>query len=200
MTEQAEQRELKVEDIKREAEERRCPVRRTLYYIEKFLSEPMCGKCFPCSLGTYEARTRLINIISGTGTESDILALKRIAGEMIEASRCKKGKDTAKFIREWMETDAFNEHIGGRCPDRECLAYIEYVIDPDKCIMCGDCLVVCKFDAILGEKKKTYLSGYLPYEVIQKRCTKCGECIKVCPTGAIETVDIKAKAEVEIKV
>jgi len=33
---------------------------------------------------------------------------------------------------------------------------------------------------------------------VQKRCTRCGDCVKVCPTGAIEIVDIKAKAELEV--
>ncbi len=191
-------KELKVEDIKKEAEEKHCPAQKTLYYIDKFLSDHMCGKCFPCSLGTYEAKIRLKDIISGKGTEADIFALRLIASEMIEASRCKKGKDTAKFILEWIDMNAFHEHIEGICPERECLAFIGYRIVPEKCIMCGECQVVCKFNAIIGEKKKPYLSGYLPFEIRQKRCVKCGECVKVCPTGAIEIVDIKAKAEVKV--
>ncbi|MEW6213775.1 MAG: hypothetical protein AB1478_01010 [Nitrospirota bacterium] len=55
----SEQKELKVEDIKEEAEEKHCPVQRSLFYIGKFLSDPMCGKCFPCSFGTYETKIRL---------------------------------------------------------------------------------------------------------------------------------------------
>jgi len=195
----SEREELKVTDIKKEAEEKqRCPVQRTIYYIEKFLSDLMCGKCFPCAFGTYDAKIRLKDIISDKGKEADIFVLRRIANEMIVASRCKKGKETARFILEWMGTDTFKEHIEGRCPERECLAYIEYRIDPDKCIMCGECQVVCKFNAITGEKKKTYFSGYLPVEIMQKRCTKCGECVKVCPTEAIDIIDIKAEAEVKV--
>ena len=49
----AEQKELKVEDIKKEAEEKHCPAQKSLYYVEKFLAELMCGKCFPCAYGTY---------------------------------------------------------------------------------------------------------------------------------------------------
>ncbi|MEW6002233.1 MAG: 4Fe-4S binding protein [Nitrospirota bacterium] len=195
----SEQKEIKVEDIKKEAEEKRCPVQRALYYIERFLEDPMCGKCFPCSFGSYEAKIRLKDIISGKGKEVDFPALRRIADRLIESSRCKKGKDTGKFILEWMETEVFRDHIGGRCPDRECLAYIEYRIVPEKCIMCGECQVVCKFNAISGEKKKPYLSGYLTFKIRQKRCTKCGECLKVCPTGAIEIVDIEAKAKVDVE-
>jgi NADH-quinone oxidoreductase subunit F len=186
-------KEKKTEEIKKEAEEIRCPVKRALYYIEEFLSGPMCGKCFPCEFGSYEAKIILQNIIAGKGTESDLLALRKIADEMLEISRCKKGKDTAKFILEWMGTDAYKEHIEGRCPEKECKALIEYRIIPEKCIMCGLCQEACKDNAIIGEKKVSYRSGYLPFEIRQKRCTKCGECIKVCPVEAIEIIDVKVK-------
>ncbi|MCL4492133.1 MAG: 4Fe-4S binding protein [Nitrospirae bacterium] len=184
-----EKKELKVEDIKTAAEGKRCPVQKALYYISEFLSGPMCGKCFPCSMGSYEAKVRLQGIVDGEGTESDLRALRRIASEMAESSMCKKGKDSAKFIMEWMGTDVYREHLEGRCPDKECLALIEYRIITDACTMCGLCKDACKYGAILGEKPKPYLSGYMPYEVRQKRCVKCGECVKVCPEGAIIIVD-----------
>jgi len=190
--------EIKVEDIKKEAEGKRCPVQKAIFYIEGFLADPMCGKCFPCSFGTYEARIRLKEILSGRGTEADIAALKRIAHIMLEASRCKKGKDTARFILDWMDTGAFHEHIEGVCSEKECLAFIEYKIVPEKCVMCGDCKVVCRYDAIVGEKRKPYISGYLPFEIRRKRCTKCGECLDVCPTGAIEIIDIRDYLKVKV--
>lgn len=196
MTDQNEFKPKKVEDIKKEAEERHCPVQKSLYYIENFLSDSMCGKCFPCAYGTYEAKIRLNNIISGKGTGVDIAALRRIAEDMIESSRCKRGKDTATFLLEWMNNESFTVHVEKKCPDRECLELTEYVIVPEKCIMCGECTAVCKFAAIIGEKMKPYQSGYLPFEIIQKRCTRCGECIKVCPTNAIEFHDFIAEAEV----
>jgi len=194
----SESKEVRVEDIKKEAEERRCPVQKTMYYIEKYLADPMCGKCFPCSYGTYEVRARLKEIISGKGTEADIGIIRRIAENLIVSSRCKKGKDTGGFIIEWMKSDDFIKHIEKVCPERECLALIEYRIDPDKCIMCGECKAVCKVNAIVGEKRKLYLSGYLPFEIRQKRCTKCGECLKVCPTDAIMIVDVKEEVEVKV--
>ncbi len=201
MTEQGrmtEQKEKKLEDIRKEAEEKKCHVQRSLFFIHEFLSGPMCGRCFPCSLGSYEARIRLKSITEGTGIEDDILNLKRIAENIIEASRCKKGKDTAKFILDNIDSKEFTEHISGICSNNECLEYIKYIIIPEKCTMCGLCLDVCKDNAIIGEKKKTYLSGYLPFEIVQKRCTKCGECIKVCPTGAIVIAGIKEKEAVGV--
>ncbi len=184
-------KELKVEDIKKLAEEKGCPVQRSLYYITEFLAGPMCGRCFPCAMGSYEAKIRLQNIIEGKGTEADIDAVKRIASDMLEASMCKKGKDTARFILEWMDTGVFHEHIEGRCPSRDCKAFIEYRIIPERCIMCGLCKEACKYNAIIGEKKKPYLSGYLPFEIRQKRCVKCGDCLAVCPTEAVIIVEIK---------
>ncbi|MBI5206047.1 MAG: 4Fe-4S dicluster domain-containing protein [Nitrospirae bacterium] len=194
-----EQKEKKLEDIKKEAEQYKCLVQKSCYFIAEFLSGPMCGKCFPCSLGSYEARIRLKNIIKGRGTEADLLAIKRIATEMLDSSMCKKGKDTAVYMSESIELSPYIEHISGVCRDKECLSLIKYIIIPEQCIICGDCQDVCKDNAIIGEKKKSYLSSYLPFEIVQKRCTKCGECIKVCPYGAIEIVDIKAKVDAEVE-
>lgn len=194
----AEVKELKVEDIKRLAEGRKCPVQKSLYYMKEFLAGPMCGRCLPCSLGSYEARIRMENIVEGRGNEGDLVAIKRIASEMLEGSMCKKGKDTARFILEWMERGAFEEHIQGRCPDLECKALIEYVIIAERCTMCGLCKDVCKYGAIHGEKRKPFMSGYLPFEIRQKRCTKCGECIWVCPEGAIIIVEAVSKKPVGV--
>lgn len=185
----SEQKELKVEDIKKAAEVKGCPVQQALYYVTEFLSGPMCGRCFPCAFGSYEARIRLTNIIDGKGTEDDLSALKRIASNMAEASMCKKGKDTARFILEWLNADVFAKHVSGICPEKTCTALVQYRIIAEKCNLCGICREVCKFGAIHGEKTKPYLSGYLPYKIKQKSCTKCGDCIKVCPTGAIILVD-----------
>ncbi len=108
----------------------------------------------------------------------------------LASSFCKKGRDVGKFLIETItgSEEEFKEHIFGICLKQECINLIEYVINPVLCIMCGKCVEVCKYNAIIGETKKPYLSGYLPFEIRQKRCTKCGECVKVCPTGAIEVV------------
>lgn len=194
-----EHKELKLEDIKKIADAKKCHVQKALYLVTEFLSGPMCGRCFPCSMGSYEAKIRLEDIAGGKGTKADIAKLKMIAGHMLETSMCKKGKDTAKFIIEWIDSGVFEEHIKGTCAERECTSLIEYVIIPEKCIMCGLCQDVCKYHAILGKKKKPYQSGHLPFDIRQKRCIKCGDCIKVCPTEAIVIIDIKqVAAKVEV--
>jgi ferredoxin len=194
----SEAKEKKVDEIKKESDGIKCPVKQALYYIGEFLDGPMCGKCFPCKFGSYDARTILEGIVSGTGTEADLNALRKIADEMLVISRCKRGKDTAKFTLEWLDIDAFRRHIKGECPDRQCIGLTEYTVIPEKCIMCGLCQDACKDNAIVGEKKVSYRSGYLPYEIRQKRCTKCGECVEVCPVDAIKVEFINIAEEVPV--
>ncbi len=183
---------VKTDDIKKAADERKCPVEKALFYITEFLAGPMCGKCFPCSMGSYEARVILNNMVEGKAAEEDLLKLGRIASDMLEGSMCKKGKDTARFMIQWLDTGDFARHAEGICPERTCPAYIEYTIITAKCTMCGECLTACKYGAIYGEKKRAFISGYQPFEIRRAKCVKCGECIPACPEKAIEVVDAKA--------
>jgi NAD-dependent dihydropyrimidine dehydrogenase PreA subunit len=188
---------VKMEDVQAKADEKSCPVQRSLVFIDEFLAEPMCGKCFPCSMGSYETRIRVNKMIDGSASDEDIETVKTIMSHMLTASRCKKGKDTGKYILEQMESSEVSDHIAGTCKTGECTGYTSYIIIPENCTMCGDCLDVCKDNAIIGEKPKPYLTGYMPFEIAQKRCTKCGECIKFCKDGAIKTVTAKEMAEAE---
>jgi ferredoxin len=188
---------VKMEDVQARADERSCPVQKSLTFVEEFLAEPMCGRCFPCSMGSYEARIRLKRLTINVADEGDIDAVRNIASVMVEASMCKKGKDTARYLLEQLDSSEFSGHLAGFCPTGECTECIQYVIIPEKCTMCGDCLEACGDNAIIGEKKKEFLSGYLPFEIAQKRCTKCGECIKVCRYEAIKLVSAREMAEKE---
>jgi NADH-quinone oxidoreductase subunit F len=191
------EKEKKVEDIKKEAEEKTCAVQKAFYYINEFIAGPMCGRCFPCALGTAEAGIRLQRLVHHAKDidKKDIEILKRIGSQMIEGSFCKKGKETGKYLAEILSVseNEFKEHFSGICPEKECSNLIEYIIKPELCTMCGECLEACKYDAILGEMKAPYRSGYLPFEIRKKRCTNCGECVKVCPTGAIEIVRVSVE-------
>ncbi len=188
---------VKMEDVRAKADENHCAVQKSLVFVDEFLSGPMCGKCFPCSMGSYETRIRLRKISEGGSAEEDIAKIKGIADDMLVASMCKKGKDTAKYVLECLESNQFNEHISGVCMSSECTSHVKYVIIPEKCTMCGDCRDVCKDNAIVGEKKKPFSSGYLPFVIAQKRCTTCGECIKACTYEAIECVPTGKAAESE---
>jgi MinD superfamily P-loop ATPase len=55
------------------------------------------------------------------------------------------------------------------------------VLDPDRCIDCGACAAVCRFDAI-GE-----IDGRTMIDMIA--CEGCGYCARVCPEGAVTNVE-----------
>lgn len=178
--------ELKVEDLKNIASLKKCDVQKAIVYIESFLVKLMCGKCFPCSLGSYEMKLLLETISNGNAeNEKTMQTLTRITTKMFESCLCKKGKDTAMFIQEWTSTEDFKNHSKNICEVKDCKNLIVYEILPERCSACGICKDICRYKAILGEKKKMNIRGYQSFEIIQYRCAKCGECLTVCPTIAI---------------
>lgn len=194
MTETPAKKELKLEEIIKEAAAIPCPVGRLEKVVKGFLGGPMCGRCFPCSFGSYEALLRLGNLTTDTGSADDIETMRKIAAQMTEMSMCKKGKDMAAYISSLIDDPAFGEHCSGLCKAGHCITFIEYRNVQERCIRCGKCQEVCPSGAIIGEKQVSHRCCFLPFEIRQRRCTKCGECIKVCPTNAIVVVNIEQDA------
>lgn len=57
--------------------------------------------------------------------------------------------------------------------------FVEYpMVDSEKCILCGKCGELCKFNAIIPAKNTVL--------VFTESCHSCGGCGIVCPTGAIK--------------
>jgi MinD superfamily P-loop ATPase len=54
------------------------------------------------------------------------------------------------------------------------------VVDPSKCIGCGQCLAWCRFSAI------TAVKGTRVFAVEETSCEGCGVCVRFCPAGAID--------------
>lgn len=63
-------------------------------------------------------------------------------------------------------------------------------IDPEKCIACGDCSVICPSIFFLEE-------GKIRIED-EEHCTLCGHCLAVCPTEAIDHADLNKKEFVDL--
>ncbi len=177
-------------DVTEAVEGYTCPAQRALRHLDAFLADPMCGQCFPCALGTYEARTRLESMTRGEGTDDDVRVLERIAAAVLEGSKCRKGKDAARFLAEAIATPGFGEHAAGVCQDRECRSLTTYAVASDICVRCGACKAACVNDAIFGEPQQAFRAGYPAFEIRQRRCERCGECAAACPHGALRATDV----------
>lgn len=76
--------------------------------------------------------------------------------------------------------------------DISCAALVR---DPEKCILCGRCVRVCKerigvstFDFI-GKGMQTIVGPTFNNNLNISNCITCGQCIMVCPTGALHEKD-----------
>jgi formate dehydrogenase major subunit/NADH-quinone oxidoreductase subunit G len=66
----------------------------------------------------------------------------------------------------------------------------EFTYDPNKCVLCGRCIWVCRGKGIgtlgfahRGFKRRMTTFGDEP--MAQVECRDCAECVAVCPTGAL---------------
>lgn len=63
--------------------------------------------------------------------------------------------------------------------------------NPNKCILCGDCVRMCKEIQGIGvwdfafRGKKTRVTTAFGKNLSEVACVNCGQCVAVCPTGAL---------------
>lgn len=153
-----------------------------------FTCDESCGKCTPCRIGTKRMLEILDRITSGKGTMEDIDKLEDLAYYIKDNALCGLGQtapnpvlSTIRFFR-----DEYEAHINDRhCPAAVCKELFHYVVDPDKCIGCTQCLRNCPPFAI---SKTDYIAeGHkLPsVKIDNDKCIKCGACIENCKFDAI---------------
>lgn len=157
-----------------------CMVDMARFFMD-FVQDESCGKCTPCREGTRRMLQILEKICDGRGEEGDIETLEELSASIRESALCGLGQtgpnpvlSTLRYFR-----DEYEEHIRDKkCRARTCVALINFIVDEEKCKMCGLCYKNCPVDAITWEKKQ-------PAKIDLDKCIKCKTCIENCKFDAI---------------
>ncbi len=114
-----------------------------------------------------------------------------LAGHQRECPTCDKS-DTCRLLeiarRLGIDEIRFKENNRQQPLDR---SGVSLVRDPNKCVLCGDCVRYCgeiqDVGAIdfIGRGAKTQVAPAFNKGLGEVECVNCGQCAAVCPTGAI---------------
>ena len=74
-----------------------------------------------------------------------------------------------------------------------------FLYDPNKCVLCGKCVWVCRERLGIGaigftrRGFKRMVSTFKDKPLAESRCEQCADCVRVCPVGALVFKDGKRK-------
>jgi bidirectional [NiFe] hydrogenase diaphorase subunit len=66
-----------------------------------------------------------------------------------------------------------------------------FIYDPNKCVLCGRCIWVCRERLGIGVLGFAYrgfervVTTFAGEPLSESRCQECGDCVRVCPSGAL---------------
>ena len=145
------------------------------------LQPESCGRCVLCRLGIDQLRRILADAMNGKGRPDDLATLRSLSGAMRQAAHCRLGKGVGALTESFLAgfSMEFEDHAKRKkCPAGVCKNYLSYIILPNLCTGCGDCLDECEDDAIEGKPKFIHMIDEL-------ECSRCGRCAAVCEENAI---------------
>ena len=76
-----------------------------------------------------------------------------------------------------------------------------FTYDPNKCVLCGRCVWVCRERLGIGAIGFAYrgfqrvVTTFAGEPFAESRCQECGECVSVCPSGALVFKNGKTEEE-----
>ncbi len=158
-----------------------CMVDMARFFMD-FIQDESCGKCTPCREGTRRMLEILEKICDGHGEPEDLPLLEELSAMISVSALCNLGMtgpnpvlSTLRYFRDEYEAHIF-EH---RCPAKRCPSLVKFVVNEEKCKMCGLCFKACPVDAIAWEKKQLAV-------IDRNLCIKCMTCISSCKFDAID--------------
>lgn len=154
----------------------------TIKNLMKMAYEDSCGKCVLCREGTSQFKQITEEMTTGKAKISDVDLIKDVAKLIGIGAYCPFGRSMPKPLVSAVElfAEEFEEHIRKKtCSAGVCYkAEAVYIILPDKCVGCGDCVDECPEEAIEGKAKFIHM-------IDQDMCENCGKCTAACDEGAI---------------
>jgi len=170
---------------------------------ERDLPDASCRLCFvdvegypePVTSCTEPAKEGLV-----VKTKTDrILRLQRTAFELIlsthqvDCGHCKKNKQC--------ELQKIARHLGMKLKSKRLRSIPKglpiddshplFCYNPNKCVLCGRCVWVCKEEQKVGTLNFAYrgfnmmVSAFGGSPLGEADCTQCGKCVEACPVGAL---------------
>ena len=115
-------------------------------------------------------------ITKGQGQPEDLSKLQSLAETAARASLCGLGQTAPNPVLTTLRhfRSEYLAHVKeNHCAAAVCQELVEYVIEPDKCNGCQQCISVCPTDAISGAQSELH-------SIDEMRCIKCKACYEVC--------------------
>jgi bidirectional [NiFe] hydrogenase diaphorase subunit len=120
-----------------------------------------------------------------------------MASHPVDCAHCRANgncelQKIAKHLKTSLKTKRFRKLLRD-LPIDESNPLFSY--DPNKCVLCGKCIWVCRRDVksgLLGFAHRGFERVLTTFEnepIGEGRCLECSRCIEVCPTGALTFKD-----------
>jgi NADH:ubiquinone oxidoreductase subunit F (NADH-binding) len=71
--------------------------------VARFLAVESCGQCTPCKLDGLEISDRLAKVCAGTATPTDLAAIERRLGTVVNGARCNLAQQQQTVVGSLME-------------------------------------------------------------------------------------------------